>query len=463
MATQAELLAVGPLDGRYASKVSELAPVTSEFGLIRYRVAVEVGWLLTLHSGVLPDVPTLPDRTISRLERIPEEFTVRDAARVKRIEGKTNHDVKAVELWVKEKIADIPRVRQNPELVHFGLTSEDVNNLAYALMLSDARDKILGPSLDEIVIDLDEKAHEYADIPMKALTHGQPATPTTLGKEMRVFQDRLDRHVDRFGAIAIRGKLNSATGNYSAMSFAYPNVNWERVARRFISNELGFDFSAVTTQIEPHDWMVSYFNEVAHGNSIMLDLSKDMWQYISNGTFKLRKVKGETGSSIMPHKVNPIDFENAEANLGLANAILGWLSEKLPQSRLQRDLSDSSAQRAVGEALGHTLLSHKSLAKGMGKVNPDEVAIEEDLRGEWSLLMEPVQTVMRKHGIKGAYEAIKAVSRGQAITEADYVRLVASIKGLPEKEKAKLFELRPETYTGEAPRIARGQLSLVAV
>ncbi len=460
--TEAQLLAVGSLDGRYASRVAELSPLVSEYGLIKGRVAVEIGWLTTLYSGILPEIEPLPDRTVRALERIPEKFTVQDALRVKAIERTTNHDVKAVEYWVKEKIADIPRVRQNPELVHIALTSEDPTNLAYSIMFRDVRDKILVPGAITITEDLDSKAFEFADIPMKSLTHGQPATPTTLGKEMRVFADRLERHVVRLGDVAILGKLNSASGNYNAQHFAYPRVDWQAVSKHFIEDKLGFDFNGFTTQIEPHDWIVSFVNEVAHANSIMLDLVTDMWEYIKDKTFILKLLEGETGSSIMPHKVNPIDFENAEGKFGNANSELRWLADKLPVSRLQRDLSDSTALRAVGNAMGNTLVARKSLNRGMSKVSPNTQFIIDSLKNEWALLMEPLQTVMRKHGITGAYEEIKAVSRGQDISEADYVRLVATIDGLPAYDRKRLLELRPETYIGIASKIARGEISSVA-
>lgn len=456
MGTQEQLLAVTPLDGRYADKVEPLVPIVSEYGLIKRRVLVEASWLGELSKEEIPGVPPLSDEAVDELGSIVDSFDVEDALRVKEIEKTTNHDVKAVEMWLRERLTGNQSFTDYLELIHIGCTSEDISNLAYALMMRDARDKVLMPAIEEVGQDLDNKASSYADIPMLARTHGQPATPTTLGKEMAVFSERILDSAGRLGNVAILGKFNGASGNYSAITFAYPEVNWPSVSRRFVET-LGLGFNGITTQIEPHDWMAVLFNEVALGNTIMTDLSRDMWAYISNGIFKQQVVAGEVGSSTMPHKVNPIDFENAEANFGIGNAVLSYLSGKLPISRLQRDLSDSSAQRAIGEAFGHTHVAHKSLQKGLAKVNPDTDRIAKELDGEWSVLTEAVQTIMRRYGVTGAYEAIKAVSRGKAFTKADYLELVASID-LPNEAKQRLLELTPQTYIGRASDLANNSI-----
>jgi adenylosuccinate lyase len=448
-----QLLAVTPLDGRYADKVQELGEITSEYGLMRYRAVVEVEWLDTLGSGVLPDVPAMSDVQREKLADIKDGFSLEDAKRIKEIEKTTNHDVKAAENWLRERLHGDETFEDYMELTHFGLTSEDVNNLAYAFMLRDARDKVLLPGIAKAEGDLTGKAGEYADVPLLARTHGQPATPTTLGKEMAVFANRLGRSAERLGGVAILGKLNGASGNYNAVTFAYPEVDWPSVSRAFVQG-MGFEFNTHTTQIEPHDWMAAYANELALSNSIMTDLARDMWMYISNGTFKLRVVAGEVGSSTMPHKVNPIDFENAESNFGTANALLGSLAARLPISRLQRDLSDSSTQRTIGEALGHTVVGHKGLMRGLGKVGPDTEAIKGELDGEWSVLTEAVQTVMRRHKVSGAYEAIKAVSRGKSLDKDGYLELVEQLE-LPEDAKTRLRDLTPQTYLGHAADLAR--------
>lgn len=457
MAEQYErLMAVTPLDGRYGDKVADLSEITSEYGLMHYRATVEVEWLATLGSGILPDVAPFDDRQRDELTAIREGFSVEDAQRIKDIEKTTNHDVKAVEMWLRERLSGDETFADYLELIHFGLTSEDVNNLAYAFMLEDARKKVLLPGLEGVQQDLETKAEAYAGIPLLARTHGQPATPTTLGKEMAVFSDRLYYSGERLGRVAILGKLNGASGNYNALAYAYPEVEWRGVSHQFVES-LGFGVNHTTTQIEPHDWMAAYFNEVALGNTIMTDVSKDMWLYISNHVFKQQAKAGEVGSSTMPHKVNPIDFENAESNLGTANALLRSLADRLPISRLQRDLSDSSTQRTVGEALGHTVVGHKSLKRGLGKINPDTEAIGEELGREWAVLTEAVQTVMRRYKVTGAYELIKAASRGKALDQTGYLEIVEAIE-VPEAEKQRLRELTPHTYIGYAAEIANGRV-----
>lgn len=451
---ESRLLAVSPIDGRYGDAVSDLQPILSEYGLIHRRVAVEAGWLATLGSGVLPDVEPLGQVAQDHLVSMVEGFSVQDAASVKAIERATNHDVKAVEVWLRDALRSDTVFRDYLELIHFGATSEDINNLAYGMQVRDTRDLVVQPRLDDIRTVLETKADAYAYVPMLSRTHGQPATPTTLGKEMRVFSERVDRHQQRLGSIAVFGKFNGATGNYNAVTFGYPEVNWPAVSRQFVES-LGFTFNATTTQIEPHDWVAAVASETALGNTVLTDLARDMWTYISLGYFNQDAKAGETGSSTMPHKVNPIDFENAEANFGIASALLDHLARKLPISRLQRDLSDSSAQRSIGEAFGHTVIAHRALLRGLGKVHANPENIARDLDTEWSVLTEPVQTVMRRYGVQGAYDIIKAVSRGKSLTRQDYVELVESID-VPEEAKRRLRELTPSTYIGRAAEIAAG-------
>ncbi len=453
MGEMEQLLAVTPLDGRYSDKVEALSPIVSEFGLIQRRVAVEVGWLSTLASGVLPDVAPLADMHLDALNALPGSFSIKDAKRIKEIERTTNHDVKAVEVWLREELKlGNDAYHDYIELVHFGCTSEDINNLAYALMVRDVRDRVLVPEMDELIESLESKAGDYASIPMLARTHGQPATPTTLGKEMEVFSERLCLHTERLGSIAILGKFNGASGNYNAVTVAYPEVDWPSVSRQFIES-LGFGYNRATTQIDAHDWLAAFTNEAALGNTILIDVSRDMWTYIMLGYFKQRVKAGEVGSSTMPHKVNPIDFENAEANFGVANSIFGHLAAKLPISRLQRDLSDSSAQRALGEAFGHTLVGQKSIKRGLGKIYPDEAAIQSDLDKEWAVLTEAVQTVMRRYKVSGGYDAMKAASRGKSLTETDYIQIIEDLD-IPDEARVRLRQLSPSTYIGRARDIA---------
>jgi adenylosuccinate lyase len=454
MGAQEKLLAVTPIDGRYAGKVEDLSTITSEYGLIQRRVAVETGWLATLGSGILPDVEPFSDVTLKHLVGTAKDFSVEDAEAVKDIEATTNHDVKAVEVWMRERFAGHPELSGHLELIHFSATSEDINNLAYAMMVRDARADVLMPKIEAIQEDLFDKADEYADIPMLGRTHGQPATPTTLGKEMAVFAERLDDSLTRLADIAIFGKFNGATGSYNAAAIAYPEVNWPEANAKFVHN-LGFDTHEATTQIEPHDWLAAFCNELGLNNRIMTDAAKDMWLYISQGYFKQRIKEGEVGSSTMPHKVNPIDFENAEANLGVANAILGYLADKLPVSRLQRDLSDSSALRTLGEAFGHTAVAHASMKRGLGKIYPDEEKMVADLSDNWPVLTEAVQTVMRRYNIEDPYGKMKEISRGKPLTEEGYLQTVAELD-IPEEAKQRLQALEPHTYIGYAPEIARG-------
>ena len=454
MGTSEQLLAVSPLDGRDRRSVEGLGEMVSEYGLMKYRVVVETRWLSLLNSGVLPDVTPLGGRAHRKLRAISDGFSHADAERIKEIEKTTNHDVKALELWLREQLCETPVLSSRAELTHFGLTSEDPTNLAYAMMMRDARDEVLLPNIRQIGGNFEAKAHSLADFAMLAHTHGQPASPTTLGKEMAVFAERLDESARCLGGIAIKGKLNGASGNYSALTIAYPEVDWPAVSQDFVE-DLGFEFNSTTTQIEPHDWMVRYFNELALANNIMTDSARDIWLYIMLNYFKLKVIEGETGSSTMPHKVNPIDFEKAWSNFGSANVVLSGLADRLPISQLQRDLSDSSTQRTTGEALGHTLVGQRSMIRGLEKIIPNEEAINRDLNKNWAVLTEAVQTVMRRYGIEGAYDIIKAASRGRDITEADYLKLAGSIEGIPAELRARLLNLTPATYTGRAAEIAR--------
>jgi adenylosuccinate lyase len=453
MVSEHELLAVSPIDGRYSGRTRELSEIVSEYGLIKYRVAVEAEWLKTLASGILPDVEKFSPELESVVVNLATNFAVGDAVRVKEIESITNHDVKAVEIWMREKLSDAGGFEDYLELIHFGCTSEDINNLAYAMMLREVRDDIIIPNFDKIGLDLQKKANDYADIALLAKTHGQPATPTTLGKEIAVFGDRLSKSVECLGEIAIFGKFSGATGTYSADHAAYPEVDWQKVCTDFV-RRLGFAPSGPTTQIEPHDYQARFLSELALANSQMIDLARDIWQYISDRVFVQTVKKDEVGSSAMPQKVNPIDFENAEANFGLANAPAVYLAGKLPISRLQRDLTDSSAQRALGEVFGHTLIAQKSLIKGLGKISPNEQRIATDLENEWSVLTEAIQTVMRKNRIRNAYDTVKDASRGKEFTKDTYIEIINGLN-IPDDDKKRLLELTPATYTGKAAEIAK--------
>jgi len=453
MSVEEQLLAVSPIDGRYANRVEPLSRIVSEFGLIERRLQVAVGWVSTLGGGVLPDVIPISDRGQDKLGSVSAKFDIEDAVEIKAIESTTNHDANAVVRFLKERLGDDPDLAAYAELVHFGCTSEDMNNLAFALMVRDVRDRILLPNLGDITNDLGAKSREYADLAMLSRTHGQPASPTTLGKEMAVFEDRLVRHIVAIGSVSILGKFSGATGNYNAGVFAYPEVDWPTLSREFVES-FGFEYNGVTTQIEPHDWMARFFNEVALGNSILTDITTDDWLYIMLKQFAQRVNPDEDGSSAMPNKVNPIDFENAEANFSTANALFGNLAANLPMSRLQRDLRDSSRQRTMAEAFGHTLIGHASIKKGLGKIYPNETQIAADLDAEWTVLAEAAQTIMRRYGVTGAYDVIKKASRGRALTEEDWIDLVRQID-LPDEVKDRLLNLTPSTYVGLAPDIAR--------
>ena len=449
------LTAISPIDGRYADKTTDLRPIFSEYGLIRHRVLVEVRWLQALarHPGI-PEVPPLSEHATRILEGLIENFSPGDAQRVKNIERTTNHDVKAVEYLLKEKIAGNAELEAVSEFIHFACTSEDINNLAYALMLREARTQALLPQLDEIGDAITRLAHQHADQPMLARTHGQPASPTTLGKEMANVAYRLKRQRLQLAAVPLLGKINGAVGNYNAHLLAYPDVDWEDFAGRFVTDDLGLDWNPYTTQIEPHDYMAEFFHTVIRANTVLLDFCRDIWSYIAIGYFRQKTVAGEIGSSTMPHKVNPIDFENAEGNLGVANALLDHLAVKLPVSRWQRDLTDSTVLRTLGVGLAHSLVAYQSSLKGIGKLEVNAAALLADLEDNWEVLAEPIQTVMRRYGIEQPYEQLKALTRGQRV-ERETLRTFIAELALPDAAKQRLLALAPALYTGNAAVQAR--------
>ncbi len=449
------LLALSPLDGRYASRVEVLRPVFSEFGLMQRRVLVEVRWLAALaaHAGIA-EVPPLSGDAAAMLDAIATGFDVADGERIKAIERETNHDVKAVEYFIKERIGAHAELGRSKEFVHFACTSEDINNLAYALMLRDARDGVLLPAIDRLIDSLRALARAQAAQPMLSRTHGQTASPTTLGKEIANVVARLERQRAQIAAVELGGKINGAVGNYNAHAIAYPEVDWPAFARRFVE-DLGLAFNPYTTQIEPHDCVAEIGDATRRLNTILVDFARDVWGYISLGYFRQALKPGEVGSSTMPHKVNPIDFENAEGNLGLANALFEHFSAKLPISRWQRDLTDSTVLRALGTAFGHTLVALDSLAKGIGKLQIDPARLDADLDASWEVLAEAVQTVMRRHGLPNPYEQLKALTRGQGITRGSMRAFIETLD-LPAADKQRLLELTPATYTGLAEALARG-------
>lgn len=450
------LTALSPLDGRYGRKVAPLTEHFSEFALIRYRVRVEIEWLkaLAAEPGVT-ELRPFSAVTLAELDTVVREFSVADAEAVKAIEARTNHDVKAVEYWLRERFEANPEVGGNNQFIHFACTSEDINNLCHGLMLAESRTGVLLPALDGIVARLTGMAHTLAELPMLARTHGQPATPTTLGKEMANVVARLKRARERIAAVALPGKVNGAVGNFNAHVVAYPAVDWQALARRVVES-LGLEFNPFTTQIEPHDGIAELCDAYARANTILLDLDRDIWGYVGLEYFRQRVQAGEVGSSTMPHKVNPIDFENSEGNLGLANALLGHLAAKLPVSRWQRDLTDSTVLRNLGVALGYTLLAWDSCLKGLGKLEPNPAALGTDLDTAWEVLAEPIQTVMRRYGIADAYEQLKALTRGkEGITRTSLAEFIRGL-AIPESEKTRLLQLTPSTYTGLAASLARG-------
>tara|TARA_R110001592_G_scaffold585_2_gene3094 strand:- start:8020 stop:9405 length:1386 start_codon:yes stop_codon:yes gene_type:complete len=447
------LTAVSPIDGRYGSKVIELRDIFSEYGLIKYRVEVEIRWLqkLAAHPEIV-ELNTFSSEANAYLDSIVSNFSLEDAERVKEIERTTNHDVKAVEYLIKEKFVAakdrFPELETDSEFVHFACTSEDINNLSHGLMLSNGLSKSLVPNMTSVIDKLEELALEYAEIPMLCRTHGQTASPSTMGKEFANVVARLRRQLTQIQQVEILGKINGAVGNYNAHFSAYPNVDWVANAQTFIES-LGLTFNPYTTQIEPHDYIAELYDAIARFNTILIDLDRDIWAYISLGFFKQRTIEGEVGSSTMPHKVNPIDFENSEGNLGLANAILGHLAEKLPISRWQRDLTDSTVLRNLGVGLAHSLIAYQATLKGLSKlqINPEKLAA--DLDNAWEIMAEPIQTVMRRYKVEQPYEKLKALTRGNVMNKETIQNFVSSLD-IPETAKAELLELTPATYIGNA-------------
>jgi adenylosuccinate lyase len=449
------LTALSPLDGRYSAKVSALRPYFSEFALIRYRVQLEIEWLKALsHDNDIIEAQALSPASVTQLDSIAANFNEGDAEEVKLIEARTNHDVKAVEYWLKERLAKNAEIVRSMQFIHFACTSEDINNLSHGLMLMHSRDRVMLPMLEKITNKLVQMAHEMADVPMLARTHGQPATPTTAGKEIANFAYRLARGRKKLAAVPVLGKINGAVGNYNAHLAAYPAFDWEKFAQAFVE-KFGLNFNPYTTQIEPHDAMAELFDAYARVNTILLDFNRDVWGYISLAYFKQKTQKDEIGSSTMPHKVNPIDFENSEGNLGIANALLRHFSEKLPISRWQRDLTDSTVLRNMGVALGHTLLAYESCSKGLSKLelNPDRLA--RDLENAWEVLAEPIQTVMRRYGIPDSYEQLKELTRGKDGVTKDALHRFIDGLALPEDEKNRLRGLTPQNYIGEAVTLSK--------
>ena len=452
--TSDPLTALSPLDGRYAGKVGALREHFSEFGLIRARLKVEIEWLKALaaephFSEIAPFSPS----TVADLDALVANFSVDQAAEVKAEEAVTNHDVKALEYWIKKNTRGNAEVVKVSEFIHFACTSEDINNLSHALMCQGARQQALLPTLDKVIARLVELAHAYADVPMMSRTHGQPATPSTMGKEMANVAWRLQRARARIAGVDLLGKINGAVGNYNAHLAAYPGYDWEGFAKRFVES-LGLTFNPYTIQIEPHDALAELFDAFARANSILIDLDRDVWGYISLGFFKQKVKAGEIGSSTMPHKVNPIDFENSEGNLGLANAVLKHLAEKLPISRWQRDLTDSTVLRNMGVGLGYTLLGYDSLLKGLGKLEINADLMKADLDANWELLAEPIQTVMRRYAVPNAYEKLKELTRGTRVSREGMQAFVATLE-IPEAAKAELLKLTPWDYTGKAAELAK--------
>ena len=455
MTTQLSTLsALSPLDGRYASKTDGLRPWLSEAAFMKQRVQVEVHWLIALSQAKLPDFPSFSANAEAVLLKLVADFSDVDAQRIKAIEAVTNHDVKAVEYWMKEKVVGHAELEKASEFIHFACTSEDINNTSHGLMLKGARQEVILPKLRELLSALTNLAVVNADVPMLSRTHGQPASPTTLGKEMANVAMRLQRAIANIEKVPLLGKMNGAVGNYNAHLSAYPDVDWEKFSKEVVEKRLGLEFNPYTIQIEPHDYMAELFDAIARANTILLDMNRDIWGYISVGYFKQKTKAGEIGSSTMPHKVNPIDFENSEGNLGIANALLKHLSEKLPVSRWQRDLTDSTVLRNLGTALGHSLLAYDSALKGLGKLETNPERLAEDLNNCWEVLAEPVQTVMRRYGIPNPYEQLKELTRGKGITPEG---LRAFIQGLaiPDDAKKLLLEMTPASYIGKATELAK--------
>ena len=455
MTTQLSTLsALSPLDGRYASKTDGLRPWLSEAAFMKQRVQVEVHWLIALSQAKLPDFPSFSATAEAVLLKLVADFSDVDAQRIKAIEAVTNHDVKAVEYWMKEKVVGHAELEKASEFIHFACTSEDINNTSHGLMLKGARQEVILPKLRELLSALTNLAVVNADVPMLSRTHGQPASPTTLGKEMANVAMRLQRAIANIEKVPLLGKMNGAVGNYNAHLSAYPDVDWEKFSKEVVEKRLGLEFNPYTIQIEPHDYMAELFDAIARANTILLDMNRDIWGYISVGYFKQKTKAGEIGSSTMPHKVNPIDFENSEGNLGIANALLKHLSEKLPVSRWQRDLTDPTVLRNLGTALGHSLLAYDSALKGLGKLETNPERLAEDLNNCWEVLAEPVQTVMRRFGVPNPYEQLKELTRGKGITPEGLRSFIQGL-AIPDDAKKLLLEMTPASYIGKATELAK--------
>ncbi len=447
------LTAISPIDGRYSSKTADLRPFLSEYGLIHYRLLVEIRWLQTLaETPEISEVPPLSKSSQDTLERIFQDFSLNDAKRVKEIELKTNHDVKALEYFLKEKIADSHELTTISEFIHFACTSEDINNLAYALLLKDVRQQILLPMMDKLTSQISQMAKQYAAEPMLARTHGQPASPTTLGKELANVAVRLQRQREQFAQVEILGKFNGAVGNFNAHLVAYPEVNWPTLARQMVEG-LGLTWNPYTTQIEPHDYLAEFSQALMRFNTVLLDFDRDIWGYIALGYFTQKTIAGEIGSSTMPHKVNPIDFENSEGNLGIANALLDHMAHKLPISRWQRDLSDSTVLRSMGTGIAHSYLAYQTTAKGLSKLHVNVLQLSQDLEQNWEVLAEAIQTVMRRYGIEQPYEKLKELTRGKRVDQHTLHTFIDSLN-LPLAVKKELKHLTPATYIGNAKQQA---------
>ena len=456
--TFSTISALSPLDGRYAARLAPLRPIMSEQGYMHRRVQVEVAWFIALSDAGLKEFPPLSPGARTYLLNLVKNFSEADGNAIKEFEKTTNHDVKAVEYWIKSKFEARPELMRVAEFVHFACTSEDINNTSHALQLRSARDTVLLPALDKILVKLRDMAQAFADVPMLSRTHGQTASPTTVGKEIANVLVRLNTASERIAAVKILGKMNGAVGNYNAHIAAWPEFDWEAFSRKVIETPeplgLGLTFQPYSIQIEPHDYMAELFDAMARANTILIDFSRDVWSYVSLGYFKQKLKAGEIGSSTMPHKVNPIDFENAEGNLGLANALLRHLSEKLPISRMQRDLTDSTVLRNMGVAIGYAVLAYHSLSVGLGKLELNDKALADDLDASWEVLAEPIQTVMRRYGVQGAYEKLKDATRGQTVRKEDLHALIKALE-IPEADKARLMALTPGTYIGKAIELAK--------
>ncbi|MGM3273507.1 adenylosuccinate lyase [Ralstonia sp. 24A2] len=454
MSSLSALTALSPIDGRYAAKADPLREWLSEAAFMRNRVKVEVHWLIALSQAGLAEIPRFSAEAEQALLALVENFAEADAARIKEIEAVTNHDVKAVEYWMKERVKGNAELEAASEFIHFACTSEDINNTSHGMMLKGARDTVVVPALRRVQARLVELAHANAGVSMLSRTHGQPASPTTLGKEMANVAARLDRAIRRIEAVELLGKMNGAVGNYNAHLSAYPSQDWEAFSKNVIESRLGLTFNPYTIQIEPHDYMAELFDAVARANTIILDLDRDVWGYISQGYFKQKTKAGEIGSSTMPHKVNPIDFENSEGNVGLANAVLRHLSEKLPVSRWQRDLTDSTVLRNIGVAFGYSLLAYDACLRGLGKLETNPSRLAEDLDNCWEVLAEPVQTVMRRYGIANPYEQLKELTRGKGISREALRDFIGTL-AIPEDARKLLLDMTPASYIGKAEELAR--------